>query len=94
MSDTLRKLLSNLDLQMSNIMSDGPSADELKAIHDQTRQLTAVSKQVIDIYRLSLDAGKFAYTVNDHDQIAVSDELLGISQKPRTLLNDKGDRNG
>ena len=94
MSNTLKKLLANLDLQMSNIMSDNPSADELKAIHDQTRQLTAVSKQVIDIYRLSLDAGKFAYAVNDRDQIAVSDELLGISQKPRTLLNDKGDRNG
>lgn len=94
MSNTLKKLLANLDLQMSNIMSDGPSVEELKAIHDQTRQLTAVSKQVIDIYRLSLDAGKFAYAVNDREQIAVSDELLGISQKPRTLLNDKGDRNG
>tara|TARA_R110002049_G_scaffold169401_2_gene336033 strand:+ start:25 stop:306 length:282 start_codon:yes stop_codon:yes gene_type:complete len=93
MSNTLKKLLSNLDLQMSNIMSDGPSAEELKAIHDQTRQLTAVSKQVVDIYRLSLDAGKFAHLIDE--EVKVSDELLGISQKPRALLAvDSGDNDG
>lgn len=92
MSNTLHKLLANLDLQMSNIMSDGPSAEELKAIHDQTRQLTAVSKQIVDIYRLSLDAGKFANLINE--EVQVSDALLGISQKPRALVADKGDSNG
>ncbi|MCD6251999.1 MAG: hypothetical protein J7J29_06730 [Psychrobacter sp.] len=46
---TLHKLISNLELQMNNIMSDNPSKDELKAINEQTRQLTAVSKQVVDI---------------------------------------------
>lgn len=88
---TLEKLLKNLDMQMSNIMSDNPSDEELKAIHNQTRQITAVSKQVVDIYRLSLDAGKFAYLNNQ--EVEVSDELLGISQTPRSLLNDSGVRN-
>lgn len=92
MSNTLKKLLSNLDLQMTNIMSDNPSAEELKAIHDQTRQLTAVSKQVVDIYRLSLDAGKFAHLIDE--EVKVSDELLGISQKPRALVADGGDDDG
>lgn len=87
---TLEKLLRNLDMQMNNIMSDNPSDEELKAIHNQTRQITAVSKQVVSIYRLSLDAGKFAY-LNDQE-VEISDELLGISQTPRKLLSDNGGR--
>ena len=78
---TLHKLISNLELQMNNIMSDNPSKDELKAINEQTRQLTAVSKQVVDIYRLSLDAGKFAHQTGA--DVIVSAEMLSVG-KPST----------
>ena len=88
---TLHKLISNLELQMNNIMSDNPSKDELKAINEQTRQLTAVSKQVVDIYRLSLDAGKFARATGA--DVFVSDDMLNlISNEP--AQNNSGGRNG
>ena len=88
---TLHKLLKNLDLQMDNIMSDSPSSEELKAINEQTRQLTAVSKQVVDIYRLSLDAGKFARATGA--DVFVSDDMLNlISNEP--AQNNNGGRNG
>lgn len=88
---TLNKLLKNLDLQMDNIMSDSPSSEELKAINEQTRQLTAVSKQVVDIYRLSLDAGKFARATGA--DVFVSDDMLNlISNEP--AQNNNGGRNG
>ena len=91
MSSTLNKLLKNLDLQMDNIMSDSPSSEELKAINEQTRQLTAVSKQVVDIYRLSLDAGKFARATGA--DVFVSDDMLNlISNEP--AQNNNGGRNG
>ena len=91
MSNTLKKLLSNLDLQMTNIMSDNPSAEELKAIHDQTRQLTAVSKQVVDIYRLSLDAGKFAHQTGA--DVIVSAEMLSVGKPSKALQSSNSDRN-
>lgn len=88
---TLNKLLKNLDLQMQNIMSDSPSSEELKAINEQTRQITAVSKQVVDIYRLSLDAGKFARATGA--DVFVSDDILNlISNEP--AQNNSGGRNG
>lgn len=91
MSSTLNKLLKNLDLQMDSIMSDSPSSEELKAINEQTRQLTAVSKQVVDIYRLSLDAGKFARATGA--DVFVSDDMLNlISNEP--AQNNNGGRNG
>lgn len=88
---TLHKLISNLDLQMNNIMSDNPSKDELKAINEQTRQLTAVSKQVVDIYRLSLDAGKFAHQTGA--DVIVSAEMLSVGKPSKALQSSNGDRN-
>jgi len=88
---TLPKLISNLELQMNNIMSDNPSKDELKAINEQTRQLTAVSKQVVDIYRLSLDAGKFAHQTGA--DVIVSAEMLSVGKSSKALQSSNGDRN-
>ena len=88
---TLHKLISNLELQMNNIMSDNPSKDELKAINEQTRQLTAVSKQVVDIYRLSLDAGKFAHQTGA--VVIVSAEMLSVGKSSKALQSSNGDRN-
>lgn len=88
---TLHKLISNLELQMNNIMSDNPSKDELKAINEQTRQLTAVSKQVVDIYRLSLDAGKFAHQTGA--DVIVSAEMLSVGKPSKALQSSSGDRN-
>ena len=88
---TLHKLISNLELQMNNIMSDNPSKDELKAINEQTRQLTAVSKQVVDIYRLSLDAGKFAHQTGA--DLIVSAEMLSVGKSSKALQSSNGDRN-
>lgn len=88
---TLHKLISNLELQMNNIMSDNPSKDELKAINEQTRQLTAVSKQVVDIYRLSLDAGKFAHQTGA--DVIVSAEMLSVGKPSKVLQSSNGDRN-
>ena len=88
---TLHKLISNLELQMNNIMSDNPSKDELKAINEQTRQLTAVSKQVVDIYRLSLDAGKFAHQTGA--DVIVSAEILSVGKSSKALQSSNGDRN-
>ena len=88
---TLHKLISNLELQMNNIMSDNPSKDELKAINEQTRQLTAVSKQVVDIYRLSLDAGKFAHQTGA--DVIVSAEMLSVGKSNKALQSSNGDRN-
>ncbi|WP_369957655.1 hypothetical protein AB8P72_08995 [Psychrobacter sp. CLB018] len=88
---TLHKLISNLELQMNNIMSDNPSKDELKAINEQTRQLTAVSKQVVDIYRLSLDAGKFAHQTGA--DVIVSAEMLSVGKSSKALQSSNGDRN-
>lgn len=88
---TLHKLLNNLDLQMQNIMSDNPSNEELKAIDEQTRQLTAVSKQVVDIYRLSLDAGKFARATGA--DVFVSDDMLSLTTNDPSK-NNNGGRNG
>jgi|GEM_PF-2482943 len=90
-SHTLNKLLKNLDMQMDNIMSDSPSSEELKAINEQTRQLTAVSKQVVDIYRLSLDAGKFAHQTGA--EVRVSDEMLSVGTPSKALQSTNGDRN-
>ena len=91
MMSTLHKLISNLELQMNNIMSDNPSKDELKAINEQTRQLTAVSKQVVDIYRLSLDAGKFAHQTGA--DVIVSAEMLSVGKPSKALQSRNGDRN-
>lgn len=91
MMSTLHKLISNLELQMNNIMSDNPSKDELKAINEQTRQLTAVSKQVVDIYRLSLDAGKFAHQTGA--DVIVSAEMLSVGKPSKALQSSNGDRN-
>ncbi|WP_298908387.1 hypothetical protein [uncultured Psychrobacter sp.] len=91
MMSTLHKLISNLELQMNNIMSDNPSKDELKAINEQTRQLTAVSKQVVDIYRLSLDAGKFAHQTGA--DVIVSAEMLSVGKSSKALQSSNGDRN-
>lgn len=88
---TLHKLISNLELQMNNIMSDNPSKDELKAINEQTRQLTAVSKQVVDTYRLSLDAGKFAHQTGA--DVIVSAEMLSVGKPSKALQSSNGDRN-
>ena len=88
---TLHKLISNLELQMNNIMSDNPSKDELKAINAQTRQLPAVSKQVVDIYRLSLDAGKFAHQTGA--DVIVSSEMLSVGKSSKALQSSNGDRN-
>ena len=88
---TLHKLISNLEMQMNNIMSDNPSKDELKAINEQTRQLTAVSKQVVDIYRLSLDAGKFAHQTGA--DVIVSAEMLSVGKSSKALQSSNGDRN-
>ena len=88
---TLHKLISNLEQQMNNIMSDNPSKDELKAINEQTRQLTAVSKQVVDIYRLSLDAGKFAHQTGA--DVIVSAEMLSVGKPSKALQSSNGDRN-
>lgn len=88
---TLHKLISNLELQMNNIMSDNPSKDELKAINEQTRQLTAISKQVVDIYRLSLDAGKFAHQTGA--DVIVSAEMLSVGKPSKALQSSNGDRN-
>lgn len=88
---TLHKLISNLELQMNNIMSDNPSKDELKAINEQTRQLTAVSKKVVDIYRLSLDAGKFAHQTGA--DVIVSAEMLSVGKSSKALQSSNGDRN-
>ena len=88
---TLHKLIRNLELQMNNIMSDNPSKDELKAINEQTRQLTAVSKQVVDIYRLSLDAGKFAHQTGA--DVIVSAEMLSVGKSSKALQSSNGDRN-
>lgn len=90
-SHTLNKLLKNLDMQMDNIMSDSPSSEELKAINEQTRQLTAVSKQVVDIYRLSLDAGKFAHQTGA--DVIVSAEMLSVGKPSKALQSRNGDRN-
>lgn len=88
---TLHKLISNLELQMNNIMSDNPSKDELKAINEQTRQLTAVSKQVVDIYRLSLDAGKFAHQTGA--DVIVSAEMLSVGKPSKAQQSSNGDHN-
>ena len=73
----LQSMLKNLELQMNNIIADSPSEAELKAINEQTRQLTAVSKQVVDIYRLSLDNAKFANQLGQ--EVIVDDEVLCLS---------------
>jgi hypothetical protein len=61
MPNHLDDLLQKLSLQASNIMSDNPSKAELEAIKDQTKQLVAVSKPMIDIYQLKLDSCKVEY---------------------------------
>ncbi|WP_352338219.1 hypothetical protein [Psychrobacter sp. 16-MNA-CIBAN-0192] len=84
---TLQKMLSNLELQMNNIMADSPSEAELKAINEQTRQLTAVSKQVVDIYRLSLDAGRFAYHTGQ--EVRVDDDMISIGGSRSLSISDE-----
>lgn len=83
----LKNMLKNLELQMNNIMADGPSEDELSAIKEQTRQLTAVSKQVVDIYRLSLDAGKFAYQIGQ--EVKVDDDMISVGCSQRLTISDE-----
>lgn len=83
----LKNMLKNLELQMNNIMADSPSVDELGAIKEQTRQLTAVSKQVVDIYRLSLDAGKFAYQTGQ--EVKVDDDMISVGCSQRLTISDE-----
>lgn len=70
MSTLLQQLNNNLSLQMQNIMSDNPSAEELKAISEQTKQLTNVSKQIIDNHRLILDAASLNYSMGNKVDIS------------------------
>ena len=70
MSTLLQQLNNNLSLQMQNIMSDNPSIDELKAISEQTKQLTNVSKQIIDNHRLILDAASLNYNMGNKVDIS------------------------
>ncbi len=65
MSTLLSQLNKNLALQMQNIMTDNPSVEELKAINEQTKQLTHVSKQIIDNHRLFLDAAKLNFEMGN-----------------------------
>ena len=83
----LQKMLKNLELQMNNIMADSPSEAELKAINEQTRQLTAVSKQVVDIYRLSLDAGRFAHQTGQ--EVRVDDDMISIGGGRSLSISDE-----
>ena len=55
---------------MQNIMSDNPSVEELKAIGEQTKQLTNVSKQIIDNHRLILDAASLNYSIGNKVDIS------------------------
>ena len=79
MSTLLQQLNNNLSLQMQNIMSDNPSAEELKAISEQTKQLTSISKQIIDNHRLILDAAEFNYNMGN--KVDISDIFTDVSDK-------------
>ncbi|MBO1529619.1 hypothetical protein J3492_00125 [Psychrobacter sp. F1192] len=72
----LAQLNKNLSLQMANIMGADSDEEELKAVAEQTRQLTAVSKQIIDSHRLVLDANKFAYSTGE--EVRMGAELLEV----------------
>ena len=85
--NALQKMLKNLELQMNNIMADNPSEQEVKAINEQTRQLTAVSKQVVDIYRLSLDAARFAHQTGQ--EVVVDDDVLSIGSSQPLSVSDE-----
>lgn len=89
--DILQKTLNNLALQQDNIMSADASEVELIAINEQTRQITAVSKQVVDIYRLGLDASKFAHQTGA--DVYISKEMLSIGHN-KLLDTGDGDRHG
>ena len=79
MSTLLQQLNNNLSLQMQNIMSDNPSAEELKAIGEQTKQLTSISKQIIDNHRLILDAASLNYNMGN--KVDISDIFTDVSDK-------------
>ena len=79
MSTLLQQLNKNLSLQMQNIMSDNPSAEELKAISEQTKQLTSISKQIIDNHRLILDAAELNYNMGN--KVDISDIFTDVSDK-------------
>lgn len=79
MSTLLQQLNNNLSLQMQNIMSDNPSAEELKAISEQTKQLTSISKQIIDNHRLILDAAELNYNMGN--KVDISDIFTNVSDK-------------
>lgn len=64
---------------MQNIMSDNPSAEELKAISEQTKQLTSISKQIIDNHRLILDAAELNYNMGN--KVDISDIFTDVSDK-------------
>lgn len=79
MSTLLQQLNNNLSLQMQNIMSDNPSTEELKAISEQTKQLTSISKQIIDNHRLILDAAELNYNMGN--KVDISDIFTDVSDK-------------
>lgn len=79
MSTLLQQLNNNLSLQMQNIMSDNPSVEELKAISEQTKQLTSLSKQIIDNHRLILDAAELNYNMGN--KVDISDIFTDVSDK-------------
>lgn len=79
MSTLLQQLNNNLSLQMQNIMSDNPSAEELKAISEQTKQLTSISKQIVDNHRLILDAAELNYNMGN--KVDISDIFTDVSDK-------------
>ena len=79
MSTLLQQLNNNLSLQMQNIMSDNPSVEELKAISEQTKQLTSISKQIIDNHRLILDAAELNYNMGN--KVDISDIFTDVSDK-------------
>ncbi len=72
----LAQLNKNLSLQMANIMGADTDESELKATAEQTRQLTMISKQIIDSHRLVLDANKFAHSTGA--AVEIGDDLLEV----------------
>lgn len=83
MSTLLQQLNNNLSLQMQNIMSDNPSIDELKAISEQTKQLTNVSKQIIDNHRLMLDAAELIYSMGN--KVDISGVFIDIHDDKKAI---------
>ena len=89
MPNHLDDLLKKLSLQASNIMSDNPSKAELEAIKEQTKQLVAVSKPILGIYSLKVDACKLEYLANREFDVPHDILEVGVTRSTEQVTYDK-----